>query len=103
MEINTQVRTNNFEFSEKDYLTCEKCGKVFKIKSSLSRHILRQHGQVDVLKLRLKNDHLELKADLLKEQIKFLKDLIIIQESLKHPSLQLSVKAINSYQSLSNE
>ena len=103
MEKNTQVRTNNFEFSEKDYLTCEKCGKVFKIKSSLSRHILRQHGQVDVLKLRLKNEHLELKANLLKEQIKFLKDLIIIQESLKHPSLQPSVKAINSHQSLPNE
>ena len=53
------MRTNNFEFSEKDYLTCEKCGKVFKIKSSLCRHILRQHGQVDVLKCRVKNEHLQ--------------------------------------------
>ena len=97
------MRTNNFEFSKKDYMTCEKCGKVFKIKSSLSRHILRHHGQVYVLKLRLKNEHLELRANLLKEQIKFLKDLIIIQESLKHPSLQPSVKSINSHQSFPNE
>ena len=62
---------------------CEKCEKQFKRKSSLVRHWEKTHRQNELLKLRLKNDHLKLKMDLYIDQIKFLKDLIIIQETLR--------------------
>ena len=61
---------------------CEKCEKQFKRKSSLVRHWEKSHRQNELLKLKLKNDHLKLKMDLYIDQIKFLKDLIIIQETL---------------------
>ena len=62
---------------------CEKCEKQFKRKSSLVRHWEKSHSQNKLLKLRLKNDHLKLKIDLYIDQIKFLKDRIIIQEFLR--------------------
>ena len=62
---------------------CEKCEKQFKRKSSLVRHWEKSHRQNELLKLKLKNDHLKLKMDLYIDQIKFLKDLIIIQETLR--------------------
>ena len=62
---------------------CAKCEKQFKRKSSLVRHWEKSHRQNELLKLKLKNDHLKLKMDLYIDQIKFLKDLIIIQETLR--------------------
>ena len=55
---------------------CEKCEKQFKRKSSLVRHWEKIHRQNELLKLRLKNDHLKLKMDLYTDQIKFLQQLI---------------------------
>ena len=43
----------------------------------------KNHRQNELLKLKLKNDHLKLKMDWYIDQIKFLKDLIIIQETLR--------------------
>ena len=55
---------------------CEKCEKQFKRKSSLVRHWENSHRQNELLKLRLKNDHLKFKMDLYIDQIKFLQQLI---------------------------
>ena len=46
--------------------------------------------------MKIKNEHLSLKVDLYLEQIKFLKDLIIIQESLKNPKVRPSQKTIEN-------
>ena len=96
MENVREIKTNPIDIFQEDLFRCEKCEKVFKIKSSLSRHLLQKHGQVDLLKLKLKNEHLSLKVDLYLEQIKFLKDHIIIQESLRiqkldHPKNPLRI------------
>ena len=96
MENVREIKTNPIDIFQEDLFRCEKCEKVFKIKSSLSRHLLQKHGQVDLLKLKLKNEHLSLKIDLYLEQIKFLKDLIIIQESLKNPKVTPSRKTIDN-------
>ena len=69
---------------------CEKCDKVYKRKSSLARHTTTKHEQNKVLKLKLKNEFLELKINLYVDQIKFLKRLILVQEltirtSERHP------------------
>ena len=74
---------------------CEKCEKQFKRKSSLVRHWEKSHRQNELLKLKLKNDHLKLKMDLYIDQIKFLKDLIIIQETLRIATICLN--GINKY------
>ena len=58
--------------------------------------LIKKHGKVDLIKLKLKNEHLSLKIDLYLEQIKFLKDLIIIQESLKNPKVRPSQKTIEN-------
>ena len=55
---------------------CAKCEKQFKRKSSLVRHWEKSHRQNELLKLRLKNDHLKLKTDLYIDQIKVLQQLI---------------------------
>ena len=91
MENVREIKTNPIDIFQEDLFRCE---KVFKMKSSLSRHLLQKHGQVDLLKLKLKNEHLSLKVDLYLEQIKFLKELIIIQESLKNPKVRPSQKTI---------
>ena len=71
---------------------CEKCEKQFKRKSSLVRHWEKTHRQNELLKLRLKNDHLKLKMDLYIDQIKFLKDLIIIQETMRIATIRSNGK-----------
>ena len=91
MENVREIKKNQIDIFQEYLFRCE---KVFKIKSSLSRHLLQKHGQVDLLKLKLKNEHLSLKVDLYLEQIKFLKELIIIQESLKNPKVRPSQKTI---------
>ena len=95
MENVGEIKINPIDIFQEDLYRCEKCEKVFKIKSSLSRHLLQKHGQVDLLKLKLKNEHLSLKVDLYLEQIKFLKDLIIIQESFQH-EISVSILYISS-------
>ena len=88
------MKTNPIDILQEDLFRCEKCEKVFKIKSPLSRHLLQKHGHLDLLKLKLVNEHLSLKVDLYLEQKKLLKDLVIIQESLKNPKVRPSQKTI---------
>ena len=62
MENVREIKTTPIDIFQEDLFRCEKCEKVFKIKSSLSRHLLQKHGQVDLLKLKLKNEHLSFKS-----------------------------------------
>ena len=54
--------------------------KNYKRKSSIKRHISNIHNENKVRKLKLGNDHLELKIKLHSVQIKVLQRLIIIQD-----------------------
>ena len=53
---------------------------MYQRKSSLARHTITKHEKNKTLKLKLKNDILELKINVYVDQIKFLKRLILVQE-----------------------
>ena len=65
---------------------CEKCDKIFKRKSSLTRH-KNQNMNQKLLKLKLKNQNLLIKVNMYMEQIQFFKELIIIRETLRHSAI----------------
>ena len=46
------------------------------------------NGEADILKLRFRNEHLVQKINLCQEQIRFLKELIILQKSLQRNQAQ---------------
>ena len=58
---------------------CDKCEREYKTKSSLTRHTHVKHEAIDIVKLKLKNENLLLKIDLYNEQIKFLKNLLLLK------------------------
>ena len=56
---------------------CERCGKNFKTKSSLSRHARQTHWQIDLFEIKMKNEQFKLNIQFNMEQIKSLKELIV--------------------------
>ena len=68
---------------------CEQCGKFYKRKASLKRHVFTKHNENNIEKLKLENDHLQFKIKLYCQQIKFLKRLIIIQDHILREGVKL--------------
>ena len=88
MENITSSNFNQVEAQQEQYFKCEKCERTFRRKSSFSRHVLSIHGEADILKLRFRNEHLVQNINLCQEQIRFLKELIILQKSLQRSQSQ---------------
>ena len=91
-----KARSDNFIEGHK----CEKCGKVYKRKSYLSRHRLAKHDHDKLQQLKLENEYLLLKINLLMDQIIFFKKLILIQKHINHtngiPKIQSNVISNNT-------
>ena len=85
MENSKLIQNNPYEVQ---IYKCERCKKNFKTKSSLSRHGYQTHSQVDLLQMKMKNEQLKLNIQLYMEQIKFLKELILIQETFRNPVIR---------------
>ena len=85
MENSKLIQNNHCEVH---MYKCDRCKKNFKTKSSLSRHGYQTHWQVDLLQMKMKNEQLKLNIQLYMEQIKFLKELILIQETLRNPVIR---------------
>ena len=67
---------------------CERCGKNFKTKSSLSRHAKQTHWQIDLFEIKMKNEQLKLKIQLYTEQIQFLRQVIVLKETFQNPVIR---------------
>ena len=67
---------------------CERCGKNFKTKSSLSRHAKQTHWQIDLFEIKMKNEQLKLKIELYTEQIQFLRQVIVLKETFQNPVIR---------------
>ena len=50
--------------------------------------MVTKHWQVDLLQMKMKNEQLKLNIQLYMEQIKFLKELILIQETFRNPVIR---------------
>ena len=91
-----KARSDNFIEGHK----CEKCDKVYKRKSYLSRHRLAKHDHDKLQQLKLENEYLLLKINLLMDQIIFFKKLILIQKHINHtngiPKIQSNVMSNNT-------
>ena len=62
--------------------------KKFKTKSSLSRHAKQTHWQIDLFEIKMKYEQLKFKIQLYFEQIQFLRELIVIKETLQNPVIR---------------
>ena len=66
----------------KSYYNCEYCGRIYKRKSSLQHHITIKHEEITLLKVRLQNEHLQLKYSLMMDQVMCFKQHFQIQENM---------------------
>ena len=66
----------------KSYYNCEHCGRIYKRKSSLQRHITIKHEAIALLKVKLQNEHLQLKYNLMVDQVMCFKQHFQIQENM---------------------
>ena len=72
---------------------CETCDKVYKRKAYLTRHKLLKHETNQLIKLKIENENLVLKINLLMDQIIFLKRLILIQEHTTHSNGRPNIRS----------
>ena len=66
----------------KSYYNCENCGRIYKRKSSLQHHITIKHETITLLKVKLQNEHLQLKYSLMMDQVMWFKQHFEIQENM---------------------
>ena len=66
----------------KSYYNCEHCGRIYKRKSSLQHHITIKHEAITLLKVKLQNEHLQLKYSLMMDQLMYFKQQFQIQENM---------------------
>lgn len=66
----------------KSYYNCEHCGRIYKRKSSLQHHITIKHEEITLLKVKLQNEHLQLKYSLMMDQVMYFKQQFQIQENM---------------------
>ena len=72
---------NQTQTSQSHY-NCEHCGKIYKTRSSLQHHITIKHEEITLLKVKLQNEHLQLKYGLLMDQVMYFKQQFQIQENM---------------------
>ena len=72
---------NQAQTSQSHY-NCEHCGRIYKRKSSLQHHITIKHEEITLLKVKLQNEHLQLKYSLMMDQVMCFKQHFQIQENM---------------------
>ena len=72
---------NQTQTSQSHY-NCEHCGRIYKRKSSLQHHITIKHEEITLLKVKLQNEHLQLKYSLMMDQVMCFKQHFQIQENM---------------------
>ena len=66
----------------KSYHNCEHCGTIYKRKSSLQHHITINNEAITLLKVKLQNEHLQLKYSLMMDKVMCFKQHFKIQENM---------------------
>ena len=66
---------NQAQTSQSHY-NCEHCGRIYKRKSSLQHHITIKHEEITLLKVKLQNEHLQLKYSLMMDQVMYIERLV---------------------------
>ena len=72
---------NQAQTSQSHY-NCEHCGRIYKRKSSLQHHITIKHEAIALIKVKLQNEHLQLKYNLMVYQVRCFKQHFLIQENM---------------------
>lgn len=80
-----QVQTSQL----KSYYNCEHCGRIYKRKSSLQHHITIKHEEITLLKVKLQNEHLQLKYGLLMDQVMYFQNMLKTYSSDNNDTLKI--------------
>ena len=73
----------------KSHYNCEHCGKIYKRKSSLQHHITIKHEEITLLKVKLQNEHLQLKYGLLMDQVMYFQNMLKTYSSDNNDTLKI--------------
>ena len=73
----------------KSYYNCEHCGRIYKRKSSLQHHITIKHEEITLLKVKLQNEHLQLKYGLLMDQVMYFQNMLKTYSSDNDDTLKI--------------
>ena len=76
--MKNQIQTSQ----SKSHYNCEHCGKIYKRKSSIKPYITIKHEAIALSKVKLQNEHLQLKYNLMVDQVLCFKQYFQIQETL---------------------
>ena len=83
--MENQVQTSQL----KSYYNCEHCGRIYKRKSSLQHHISIKHEEITLLKVKLQNEHLQLKYGLLMDQVMYFQNMLKTYSSDNNDTLKI--------------
>ena len=73
----------------KSYHNCEHCGRIYKRKSSLQHHITIKHEEITLLKVKLQNEHLQLKYGILMDQVMYFQNMLKTYSSDNNDTLKI--------------
>ena len=79
---------NQTQTSQSHY-NCEHCGRIYKRKSSLQHHITIKHEEITLLKVKLQNEHLQLKYGLLMDQVMYFQNMLKTYSSDNNDTLEI--------------
>ena len=79
---------NQAQTSQSHY-NCEHCGRIYKRKSSLQHHITIKHEEITLLKVKLQNEHLQLKYGLLMDQVMYFQNMLKTYSSDNNDTLKI--------------
>ena len=79
---------NQAQTSQSHY-NCEHCGRIYKRKSSLQHHITIKHEEITLLKVKLQNEHLQLKYSLMMDQVMFFQNMLKTYSSDNNDTLKI--------------
>jgi len=79
---------NQAQTSQSHY-NCEHCGRIYKRKSSLQHHITIKHEEITLLKVKLQNEHLQLKYSLMMDQVMYFQNMLKTYSSDNNDTLKI--------------